>query len=44
MFIDFYICLENDTFTGKWLHDFNVKGIPEKDSYWKPRVIEGNRF
>lgn len=41
MFIDFSIDIEYDTFKGVWLHDFNVKGIPEKDDYWKARKIKG---
>lgn len=44
MFIDFYLELKNDEFTGKWLHDFNVKGIPEKGGYWKPRKIIGKKM
>lgn len=44
MFIDFYLELRNNEFTGKWLHDFNVKGIPEKDEYWKPRKIIGKNI
>jgi CubicO group peptidase (beta-lactamase class C family) len=44
MFIDFYVNLDKDSFTGTWLHDFNVKGIPEDDDYWKPRAIKGQRL
>jgi CubicO group peptidase (beta-lactamase class C family) len=44
MFMDFYLNMDKDSFTGIWLHDFNVKGIPEKDEYWKPRLIEGLRL
>jgi CubicO group peptidase (beta-lactamase class C family) len=43
MFIDFYISSDKDSFTGKWQHDFNVKGIPEEDEYWSPRKVEGFR-
>jgi CubicO group peptidase (beta-lactamase class C family) len=42
MFIDFYLKLNGDQFSGKWLHDFNVKGLPEPDEYWKAREIQGN--
>lgn len=41
MFIDLYVTLKDNAFTGYWLHDFNTKGIPEKDPYWKPRKIDG---
>lgn len=41
MFIDFYLALNTNEFKGEWLHDFNVKGLPEKDDYWKPREIIG---
>jgi hypothetical protein len=44
MFIDFYLNLNKDSFTGTWLHDFNVKGIPEDDDYWNPRAIKGQRL
>ncbi len=43
MFIDLYITLENGTLKGEWLHDFNVKGIPEEDDYWAPNEIEGTK-
>lgn len=41
MFIDFYLEFRDNEFKGEWLHDFNVKGIPEKDEYWNPRKITG---
>ncbi|MFD0798710.1 serine hydrolase domain-containing protein [Maribacter chungangensis] len=44
MFIDFYLKFNNDEFMGKWLHDFNVKGITEKDAYWKAREITGKKI
>ncbi len=44
MFIDFYLKVGDNQFTGEWLHDFNVKGIPEKDVYWKPRKIIGSKI
>lgn len=46
MFIDMYVTLtDNDkAFTGHWLHDFNIKGIPEKDPYWAPRKIDGSKI
>lgn len=44
MFMDFYLNVDKGSFTGTWLHDFNVKGIPEDDEYWKPRVIEGKKL
>ncbi|NQZ78061.1 MAG: hypothetical protein HRT61_18450, partial [Ekhidna sp.] len=44
MFIDFYLKQEEDAFEGIWLHDFNVKGIPEEDNYWKARKINGRRI
>lgn len=44
MFIDFFLTFEKDTFTGTWLHDFNVKGIPEDDTYWNASTIEGKRL
>lgn len=44
MFIDFYLEFKDNGFTGEWLHDFNVKGIPEKDEYWKPRKIYGSKI
>ncbi|RZS92464.1 serine hydrolase domain-containing protein [Aquimarina brevivitae] len=43
MFIDFYIELTDNHFTGQWLHDFNVNGTPEDDPYWLPRSIEGTK-
>jgi hypothetical protein len=43
MFMDFYLNIDKDSFTGTWLHDFNVKGIPEDDEYWKARKIKGNK-
>ena len=43
MFIDFYFDLSENTFMGQWLHDFNVNGTPEKDSYWCPRAIHGKK-
>lgn len=44
MFIDLYLTFNNDSFSGEWLHDFNVKGVPESDPYWKPRSIEGKKM
>jgi len=44
MFIDLYLEFEDEKFSGEWLHDFNVKGIPEKDDYWKPRKITGSKI
>jgi hypothetical protein len=44
MFIDFYLTFDGDSFSGEWLHDFNVKGIPEDDPYWKPREISGKKI
>ena len=44
MFIDFYLEVDGNEFKGEWLHDFNVKGIPEKDEYWKPRKIKGTKI
>lgn len=44
MFIDFYLEFKNNEFKGEWLHDFNVKGIPEKDDYWKSREIIGSKI
>lgn len=41
MFIDFYLNFKNNEFSGTWLHDFNVNGLPEKDDYWQPRIING---
>ena len=41
MFIDFYLTMEDDQLSGYWLHDFNVKGLPENDEYWKARRISG---
>lgn len=43
MFIDFYLKVEGDSFVGTWLHDFDVKGVPEADDYWKAREITGMR-
>lgn len=44
MFIDFYIQLVDDnSFKGEWLHDFNVKGIEELDEYWDARSITGTK-
>lgn len=43
MFIDLYVTIDGDSFSGTWLHDFNVKGIPETDPYWKPREIQGEK-
>lgn len=39
MFLDLYLTVDGDNASGRWLHDFNVKGIPETDEYWKPRTI-----
>lgn len=44
MFIDFYLEFYEDGFTGEWLHDFNVRGIPEEDEYWKKREITGTKI
>jgi CubicO group peptidase (beta-lactamase class C family) len=44
MFIDFYLEVDGNKFKGEWLHDFNVKGIPEQDDYWKPREIIGSKI
>lgn len=41
MFMDFYLQFKEDKFSGEWLHDFNVKGIPEKEEYWNSRKING---
>jgi len=41
MFIDFNLILDSNEFTGQWLHDFNINGQPEEDSYWNPREING---
>ncbi len=43
MFIDFYFKLDGDKLEGTWLHDFNVKGVPESDPYWQERKIVGKR-
>ncbi|MFZ6053060.1 serine hydrolase domain-containing protein [Halocola ammonii] len=39
MFLDLYLSVEGDSLSGYWLHDFNVKGIPEPDDYWKARTF-----
>jgi hypothetical protein len=44
IFIDFFLRFEENTFSGIWLHDFNVKAIPEEDEYWKARAIEGKKL
>jgi hypothetical protein len=44
MFIDFFITLKENTFSGTWQHDFNVKGVPESDEHWKARSIKGHRI
>jgi CubicO group peptidase (beta-lactamase class C family) len=44
MFIDFFITLKENTFSGTWQYDFNVKGVPESDKYWKARSIKGHRI
>jgi len=44
MYMDLYLSVEGDRMDGYWLHDFNVKGIPEKDPYWEPRMLEGTRL
>jgi len=44
MYMDLFLTYKNKRFEGVWLHDFNVKGIPEDDEYWKPRLIEGRRL
>lgn len=44
MFIDFYVTPDGNSFSGEWLHDFNVKGVTETDPYWKPRIIKGDRI
>jgi CubicO group peptidase (beta-lactamase class C family) len=44
MFIDFYLKLNDNRIEGIWLHDFNVKGIPEPDEYWRARGIEGKKI
>ncbi len=43
MYIDFYLKVNGDQLEGVWLHDFDVKGIPETDEYWKARKINGMR-
>lgn len=44
MFIDFYLKPDDDQIKGIWLHDFDVKGIPEPDEYWRARGIEGEKI
>lgn len=44
MFMDFFITLHGNSFEGEWLHDFNVKGISEEDSYWNPRAFFGKKL
>lgn len=43
MFIDLYVTLQGNNFSGTWFHDFNVKGVPESDPYWKRREIQGKK-
>ena len=43
MFLDMFISVGENKFQGYWLHDFNVKGIPEEDPYWVPRDIVGEK-
>ena len=43
MFLDIFLTINGGSFEGKWLHDFDVKGVPEEDEYWKPRPIIGKR-
>ena len=44
MFIDLYLQVSGHQLNGYWLHDFNVKGIPEVDDYWKARKIIGEKI
>lgn len=44
MFLDIYLTVNGDESNGTWLHDFNVNGTPETDSYWKPRKITARRI
>ncbi len=44
MFIDFFLSVDKEKFIGAWLHDFNVKGIPEEDDYWKAKTIQGSKL
>lgn len=44
MFIDFYLKIEASKFNGHWLHDFNEKGLPKEDPYWKARFISGSKL
>ena len=44
MFIDFYLKVNGDQLEGVWLHDFDVKGIPETDEYWKAREVIGTKM
>lgn len=43
MFIDLYLDFDGEKFSGNWLHDFNVKGVPEEDDYWNARDITGEK-
>ncbi len=43
MFMDIYIKVRGDSIEGEWLHDFDVKGVPEVDPYWKARKLYGRR-
>lgn len=43
MYFDLYANFEKNSFSGTWLHDFNVMGESEIDPYWKPRTIEGEK-
>ncbi len=44
MYFDLYVTFAGNSISGTWLHDFNIKGEPEIDPYWKPRVIQGVRI
>jgi len=39
MSFDVYLTGNDKKLKGYWLHDFNVKGIPEEDEYWNAREI-----
>jgi hypothetical protein len=39
MSFDVYLTRNDKKLKGYWLHDFNVKGIPEEDEYWNAREM-----
>lgn len=45
MFLDLFLIEEDDMISGKWMHDFRIKGDPDElDAYWEPRPVSIKRI